>query len=30
LSDSKRLAARDLSIFNEARQHLREPVEIFE
>ena len=30
LSDSKRLAARDLSIFDEARQHLREPVEIFE
>jgi tRNA-dihydrouridine synthase A len=30
LSDSKRLAARDLTIFNEARQHLREPAEIFE
>jgi tRNA-dihydrouridine synthase A len=30
LSDSKRLAARDLTIFDEARQHLREPVEIFE
>ncbi|MGY6161618.1 tRNA dihydrouridine(20/20a) synthase DusA [Paraburkholderia strydomiana] len=30
LSDSKRLAARDLAIFNEARQHLREPAEIFE
>jgi tRNA-dihydrouridine synthase A len=30
LSDSKRLAARDLSIFDEARQHLREPVEFFE
>ncbi|CAH2906482.1 MAG: tRNA-dihydrouridine(20/20a) synthase (EC [uncultured Paraburkholderia sp.] len=30
LSDSKRLAARDLAIFDEARQHLREPVEIFE
>jgi tRNA-dihydrouridine synthase A len=30
LSDSRKLAARDLSIFDEARQHLREPVEIFE
>jgi tRNA-dihydrouridine synthase A len=30
LSDSKRLAARDLTIFDEARQHLREPIEIFE
>ena len=29
LSDSKRLAARDLTIFDEARQHLREPIEIF-
>jgi tRNA-dihydrouridine synthase A len=27
LSDSRKLAARDLSIFDEARQHLREPVE---
>ncbi|WP_460901819.1 tRNA dihydrouridine(20/20a) synthase DusA [Paraburkholderia jirisanensis] len=30
LSDSRKLAARDLAIFDEARQHLREPVEIFE
>jgi tRNA-dihydrouridine synthase A len=30
LSDSKKLAARDLAIFDEARQHLREPAEIFE
>ncbi|WP_440130253.1 tRNA dihydrouridine(20/20a) synthase DusA [Trinickia symbiotica] len=28
LSDSKRLAAADLSIFDEARAHLREPAEI--
>ncbi|RDU95307.1 tRNA dihydrouridine(20/20a) synthase DusA [Trinickia dinghuensis] len=28
LSDNKRLAARDLSIFEEARGHLREPSEI--
>jgi tRNA-dihydrouridine synthase A len=28
LSDSKRLAARDLSIFDEARTHLRMPAEI--
>jgi tRNA-dihydrouridine synthase A len=30
LSDNRKLAARDLAIFDEARQHLREPVEIFE
>jgi tRNA-dihydrouridine synthase A len=30
LSDSKKLAARDLAIFDEARQHLREPAELFE
>ncbi|CAG9255820.1 MULTISPECIES: tRNA dihydrouridine(20/20a) synthase DusA [Paraburkholderia] len=30
LSDSKKLQARDLAIFDEARQHLREPSEIFE
>jgi tRNA-dihydrouridine synthase A len=30
LSDSKRLTMADLSIFEEARAHLRDPVEIFE
>lgn len=30
LSDNKRLAARDLSIFEEARSHLRDPVEIID
>jgi tRNA-dihydrouridine synthase A len=30
LSDNRKLAARDLAIFDEARQHLREPVEMFE
>jgi tRNA-dihydrouridine synthase A len=30
LSDSRKLAARDLAIFDEARQHLREPAEMFE
>ncbi|RFU48230.1 tRNA dihydrouridine(20/20a) synthase DusA [Paraburkholderia sp. DHOC27] len=30
LSDNKKLAARDLAIFDEARQHLREPAEMFE
>jgi tRNA-dihydrouridine synthase A len=30
LSDNRKLAARDLAIFDEARQHLREPAEIFE
>lgn len=30
LSDNKKLAARDLAIFDEARQHLREPIEMFE
>ncbi|TDY53012.1 tRNA-U16,U17-dihydrouridine synthase [Paraburkholderia rhizosphaerae] len=28
LSDNRKLAARDLSIFDEARQHLREPAEL--
>ncbi len=30
LSDNKRLAARDLSIFEEARSHLRDPAEIID
>ena len=30
LSDNKKLAAADLAIFDEARTHLREPVEMFE
>ncbi|WP_429315692.1 tRNA dihydrouridine(20/20a) synthase DusA [Paraburkholderia sp. GAS448] len=30
LSDSRKLAAADLAIFDEARTHLREPVEMFE
>jgi tRNA-dihydrouridine synthase A len=30
LSDNKRLAAADLSIFDEARAHLREPLEIID
>ncbi len=30
LSDSRKLAARDLAIFDEARQHLREDAEMFE
>jgi tRNA-dihydrouridine synthase A len=30
LSDNKRLAAADLSIFDEARAHLRDPVEILD
>ena len=30
LSDSRKLAAADLAIFEEARTHLREPVEMFE
>jgi tRNA-dihydrouridine synthase A len=30
LSDSKRLAAADLSVFDEARAHLREPAEILD
>jgi tRNA-dihydrouridine synthase A len=30
LSDNRKLAAADLAIFDEARTHLREPVEMFE
>jgi tRNA-dihydrouridine synthase A len=30
LSDNKKLAARDLAIFDEARNYLREPIEFID